>query len=234
MKLDKDKKLISGMFDTIAPAYDTLNHMLSLGIDKLWRRKVAKMIATSRANEILDVATGTGDLAITIAQKNPNATVIGVDFSKGMLTVGVNKVKNKGLLKRVTLQYGDALNLEFKEECFNAVTVGFGVRNFSDLKKGLSEMCRVLKKDSYLYVIELSMPKNRVIKFGYNLYFKKILPIIGKFRSKDDFAYKYLPESVSQFLESDEFCLLLKESGFKSVKTVSLTFGVATLYIAKK
>lgn len=234
MELDKNREKISGMFDDIAPAYDALNHILSLGIDKLWRRKVAKMIRKSEACEVLDVATGTGDLAITIARNAPLSVVTGVDFSRGMLAVGLEKVEKMGCTDRVHLVYGDALNLEFDEASFDAVTIGFGVRNFSNLKLGVSEMCRVLKSGSQLYVIELSMPKNVLVRWGYNLYFKKILPFVGRFRSKNNFAYSYLPESVSQFLSADEFCEVLKSVGFSSVKVVSLTFGVATLYVAKK
>ncbi|MFI3263059.1 MAG: bifunctional demethylmenaquinone methyltransferase/2-methoxy-6-polyprenyl-1,4-benzoquinol methylase UbiE [Rikenellaceae bacterium] len=234
MKLDKNKEAISGMFDSIAPSYDALNHILSLGIDKLWRRKVAKMIRKSGAHIILDVATGTGDLAITIAKKAPLTTIRGVDFSKGMLAVGLEKVKKAGLAKQIHLEYGDALNLDFENETFDATTIGFGVRNFSDLRKGTAEMCRVTKTGGVLYVIELSLPENGIIRWGYNLYFKKILPFIGRFGSKSDFAYNYLPESVNQFIEASEYSKLLKEVGFSEVRICPLTFGVATLYVATK
>ncbi|MFI3268364.1 MAG: bifunctional demethylmenaquinone methyltransferase/2-methoxy-6-polyprenyl-1,4-benzoquinol methylase UbiE [Rikenellaceae bacterium] len=234
MKLDKDKEVISDMFDSIAPSYDALNHILSLGIDKLWRKKVAKMIRKSGAHTILDVATGTGDLAITIAKKAPLTTITGVDFSKGMLAVGVEKVKKADMSKQINLEYGDALNLEFKDNNFDSTTIGFGVRNFSNLRAGTAEMCRVTRKGGALYVIELSMPQNGFIRWSYNIYFKRILPFIGRFRSKSDFAYNYLPESVSQFLAAEEYSTLLKEVGFDSVKVYPLTFGVATLYVAKK
>lgn len=234
MLLNKDKDVISDMFNSIAPAYDTLNHTLSLGIDKLWRRKVSKDILKSGSKNIIDIATGTADLAIDIASYSRECQVTGVDFSVGMLKIGDTKVRAKSLNKRVTLVEGDALDLQFEDNSFDAATVGFGVRNFSDLNKGLREIKRVLKPGSNLYVIELSLPANPFIKTIYNIYFKSILPFIGKFKSKDKFAYTYLPQSVSQFLTREEFIKTLYDVGFTTCYYQLLTLGVATLYIAKK
>jgi len=227
------KKLqVENMFDKIAKNYDFLNHSLSFGMDFYWRKKAISQLTNSPKN-ILDVATGTGDFAIA-ASKLKDVEIIGIDISKNMLEIGKKKVKQKGLGKQINLQVADCENLPFQENRFDAITAGFGVRNFEDLKLGLSEMCRVLKQNGIAVIIEPSKPKAFPIKQIYNFYFHQILPFFGKIISKDKNAYTYLPESVEAFPENEKFLNILKDVGFSKAKYLPLTFGIVSLYIAIK
>lgn len=228
------KEQVALMFNNIARRYDFLNHFLSLGIDKIWRKKTIKSLnGISHNPRILDVASGTGDLAITALKLNPEK-IIGIDISDEMLKVGRQKIKKKGFDNIITLQNGDSENIEFENDHFDGITVAFGVRNFENLNKGLSEMYRVLKSNGKVAILEFSKPKIFPIKQIYNFYFKQILPFIGKIVSKDNSAYTYLPESVYQFPERKDFIKELEKVGFKDCKYKSLTFGIASLYSANK
>lgn len=221
------------MFDNISPRYDFLNHFLSLGIDYLWRIRVRKTVASYRPKRVLDVATGTADLAIELI-KIKDLSVVGIDISQGMLDFGHVKLKKKGLSHRILLQQADSENLPFEEGSFDAVTVSFGVRNFENLDKGLKEMGRVLKVGSPLVVLEFSKPTNPIFSRLYWFYFNYILPPLGKLLSKDATAYTYLPESVAAFPEGEEFVNRAKSAGFSSVKYKPLTFGICTMYTCIK
>ena len=225
---------IAAMFDRISPHYDRLNHGLSLNIDKLWRRKTAKIVAKSQPQAILDLATGTADLAIALARHNPQAHITGVDFSEKMLAIGRAKVKKQHLESQIELLQGDAASLPFGDDSFDAVTCAFGVRNFELLDKGLSEIGRVLKPDGQAFILEFSMPKTFPVKQLYSFYFRHILPKIGKWVSKEGGAYAYLPKSVEHFPKPDDFMQLLAENDLGNVKVRSLTFGIAMLYSAVK
>ena len=227
------KEQVTKMFDAIAGRYDFLNHFLSLGIDIVWRKIAVREIAKINPKMILDVATGTGDLAIEASRLKPKK-VIGVDISNNMLYVGRKKMKKKSLNKLVDMQFGDSENLNFKDNTFDAVTAGFGVRNFENLDKGLSEMCRVMKVGGKLAILEPAEPKIFPFKQLYGLYFKVILPLLGKLFSKDNSAYTYLPESVAAFPSRGAFIEELKKAGFKQPKFKALTFGIAALYTATK
>lgn len=227
------KEQVAKMFDAIAGRYDFLNHFLSLGIDIIWRKKAIKEIAKVNPMMILDIATGTGDLAVEACHLNPNK-VIGIDISNNMLNVGREKMKKKSLDKIVDMQYGDSENLSFEDNTFDAITAGFGVRNFENLDKGLAEMCRVMKKGGKLAILEPAEPKSFPFKQIYALYFKVILPLLGKLFSKDNSAYTYLPESVAAFPSRESFIKELEKAGFKDPKFKALTFGVAALYTATK
>lgn len=227
------KEQVAKMFDAIANRYDFLNHFLSLGIDISWRRRAIKEIASVAPQTILDIATGTGDLAIEAAKLKPKK-IIGVDISNNMLVHGRTKIKKKELDSLIDMQNGDAEKLIFDENTFDAITAGFGVRNFEDLDKGLKEMYRVLKKDGKMAIIEPAEPVSFPFKQLYNLYFKGLLPWIGKLFSKDKSAYSYLPQSVEAFPSRKAFLNKLQTIGFKEVQYKPLTFGVAILYIASK
>ncbi len=232
--MNKERAKIEGMFDSIAPKYDLLNHLLSAGVDKSWRRKLVGLLGRSNPKKVLDVATGTGDLALLIARKVESATVVGVDISEGMLSVARKKTAERGMQSRVSFAQEDALGLSFDTGSFDSVTVAFGVRNFENLEKGMTELCRVIKDGGELYVLELSMPTNKLLGWFYRLYFSNILPMIGRITSKNKTAYQYLYDSVEGFTKPAEFVELLKKCGFKEAKANSLTFGISTLYIAKK
>ncbi len=221
------------MFDNIAPRYDFLNHFLSFGIDKQWRRKAVKLIKPFKPSDILDVATGTGDFAIE-SLKTGAGKITGIDISEEMLAIGRAKIKSIGLDHKIELKTGDSENLEFDEAAFDATTVAFGVRNFENPGKGLSEIFRVLKPGGILCVLEFSRPRVFPVKQLYNLYSNHILPFLGRLISKDHSAYRYLPESVSQFPEGKEFIALLEKAGFTRVKEYRQTFGVATIYLGIK
>ena len=225
---------IAKMFDRISPKYDRLNHLLSFNIDKTWRKKTDKAVAKDQPKTILDLATGTADLAIALAKYNPQAHIIGVDISEKMLEIGKAKIAKQGLDNQIDLRLGDAAALPFESQFFDAVTVAFGVRNFENLQQGLSEICRVLKPNGQVYILEFSMPERFPIKQAYRLYFKQILPKIGKQVSKDDWAYSYLPESVERFPKPAAFLQTLNDNGLSEASTRSLTWGIATLYTARK
>lgn len=227
------KEQVEQMFDAIAPKYDFLNRVLSLGIDIYWRKKVINILKKEKSQLVLDVATGTGDLAIAIA-KIPVPKVIGLDLSEQMLEFGKTKVKKAQLSQTIEMMKGDSEDLPFSDNHFDAVTAAFGVRNFGHLKKGLSEMYRVTQQNGNLVILEFSKPTNRLFKTIYYFYFCHVLPFIGKLVSKDARAYTYLPESVDAFPSGDAFVKILEEIGFKSVKWIPLTFGISSIYWAKK
>lgn len=229
-QIDTSKKQqVEEMFDNISERYDFLNHFLSLGIDKIWRKKVRRHVAATGALQILDVATGTADLAIELT-KIPNAKIIGIDISRGMLDRGDVKIERLQLEKRIQLQQADSENLPFEDETFDAITVSFGVRNFENLESGMKEMLRVLKPGGMLAVLEFSKPRNWFFSAVYWFYFKYILPTLGRLISKDATAYTYLPESVAAFPEGEKFADLAKSFGYSDVKFKGLTFGISTLY----
>ncbi len=232
--LDKSKKAqVALMFNNIARKYDFLNHFLSLGIDKLWRKKAIKLLRSHQPKRMLDIATGTGDFAIAALKLNPDS-VVGIDISTEMLAVGREKIAKKGLENKIQLFEGDSENIEFDKDSFDAITVAFGVRNFENLEKGISEMHRVLNKGGKLIVLEFSKPRKFPIKQIYNFYFFKILPFWGRIVSKDISAYTYLPESVENFPDGDQFLEICKSCGFKAVEEQRLSFGIASIYIGTK
>lgn len=227
------KEQVADMFDNISRRYDFLNHFLSLGIDVSWRKKAIKMLAPHKPKVILDIATGTGDFALQAMSLNPEQ-IVGVDISEGMMTYGRQKIAKKGLGQKIQLQYGDSENLEFEDNKFDAVIVSFGVRNFENLPKGLSEMYRVLKPGGMAVILEFSKPQRFPFKQLYGFYFNLILPTIGKLVSKDNSAYSYLPESVQQFPHGAAFIEKLQQIGFKDNLCKPLTFGISSIYLAKK
>lgn len=222
------------MFDHIAPKYDFLNQVLSFGIHKAWRRKTIKQLRELKPRVMLDVATGTGDLAIEAVKQLSPEKVIGVDISEGMMKLGREKVKEKKLGHIISFESGDSENLPFAENTFDAITVGFGVRNFAHLDKGIDGMYRVLKPGGKLVVLEFSKPHKFPMKQMTNFYYRFILPLIGRMFSKDKRAYTYLPESIAAFPEGDGFLNVMKKSGFSEVKWHPLTFGVASIYVGRK
>ena len=224
---------VAEMFDNISGKYDFLNHFFSLGIDKLWRKKVLKIVKEIPHSEILDVATGTGDLAIALS-KLEGSNIIGVDISNKMLDVGKEKVIKKKLSNSVELKYGDSLNLPFDDNQFDVVTVAFGVRNFENISKGLSEISRVLKENGKIIVLEFSNPKKFPTKQLFNFYSKKLMPGIGKMVSKDSRAYSYLPESVQAFPTEEKFAKIIEESGFKEATYQNVSNGIAAIHVATK
>ncbi len=227
------KEQVAKMFNNIAPKYDLLNHSLSMGIDILWRKKAVKILRKSNPKKVLDIACGTGDFAIEDLNSGANE-VVGLDISEGMVQVGIEKIKNKGLSDKVSLRVGDSENIDFPDNTFDGITVGFGVRNFENLEKGLSEMHRVLVPDGNLIVLEFSKPKKFPIKQLYFFYFKYILPKIGRLVSKDKTAYTFLPDSVNAFPDGKNFTDILEKVGFKSTKIVPCSFGIASIYVGTK
>jgi demethylmenaquinone methyltransferase / 2-methoxy-6-polyprenyl-1,4-benzoquinol methylase len=227
------KEQVAKMFDNISGRYDFLNHFLSLGIDKGWRRRAINLLRPIDPKQILDVATGTGDFAIEAMSLSPER-ITGVDISEGMLEIGRKKILKRELGDKIELLKGDSENLPFLENNFDAVTVAFGVRNFENLEKGLQEILRVMRPGAMLVVLEFSKPRRFPFKQLYNFYFKFILPQIGKIVSKDKAAYTYLPESVEAFPDGARFENILTKVGFKNTTCVSLTFGISSIYTARK
>ena len=226
------KSEVEDMFDNIAPKYDLLNHVLSMKIDVSWRNNLVRWMKKDHVKQVLDVATGTGDLAITI-QKGTGAKVVGLDLSQQMLNVGIIKIKKLKLDGEISMQKGDAEDLPFEENTFDAVSVAFGVRNFENLSKGLSELRRVVKEGKSVYILEFSKVQGF---FGplYMFYFKNILPKIGRLVSKDDRAYTYLPDSVNAFPFGEKMKQILLDTGFKTVEYKKQSLGIATIYKATK
>jgi len=227
------KEQVEQMFDNIAGRYDFLNRLLSVGIDKLWRRKVINILRPHKPKLILDVATGTADLALALNKLNPDK-IIGIDIAEKMLEIGRTKIKNKNLPDKIELLKGDSEEIQFQDNFFDAVTVAFGVRNFENLDKGLSEIFRVTKKGGIVTVLEFSKPTVFPVKQFYSFYFNFILPAVGKLFSGDQRAYKYLPESVRVFPVGKEFEKRLQSAGFKKTSCKRLSFGIASIYIAEK
>jgi demethylmenaquinone methyltransferase / 2-methoxy-6-polyprenyl-1,4-benzoquinol methylase len=227
---------VSKMFDNIAKNYDFLNHFLSLGIDKIWRRKMIAELVEVSPKRILDVATGTADVAInTIKQlKIKDLKIVGVDISNEMLNVGRKKLVTEGVNDVIELHLGDSENLPFEGNNFDAVTVAYGVRNFENLERGLSEMHRVLNANGKIVVLEFSRPRIFPFRQLFNFYFKNILPTIGKLTSKDARAYSYLYESVQAFPDGDDFLTVLNKVGFKNTSCTTLTLGICSLYVGYK
>ncbi|MEX2349417.1 MAG: bifunctional demethylmenaquinone methyltransferase/2-methoxy-6-polyprenyl-1,4-benzoquinol methylase UbiE [Flavobacteriaceae bacterium] len=227
------KKQVEKMFDTISGNYDGLNRVISLGIDKKWRKKVVKIVTDINPESVLDIATGTGDLAISFA-KFDIPKIVGFDLSEGMLAVARKKVADQNIADKIEFLQGDSEAMPFEDNSFDAITVAFGVRNFEDLEKGLSEILRVLKPGGTFVVLETSVPTKTPFKQGYHFYSKSILPLVGKLFSKDKVAYNYLSESASVFPYGENFNNILRKIGFKEVKNKPQTFGVASIYTASK
>jgi demethylmenaquinone methyltransferase/2-methoxy-6-polyprenyl-1,4-benzoquinol methylase len=227
------KQEVASMFNNISAKYDFLNHFLSLGIDKLWRKRAVRELKSLKPKRILDIATGTGDFALEALKINPQ-NVIGVDISEGMLKVGMEKMKAKQVDHIISLRLGDSENLPFDANTFDAITVGFGVRNFENLKKGLAEMIRVLKPGGRVVVLEFSKPKVFPIKQLFGFYSRVFIPFFGKMFSKDRRAYSYLPESVEVFPEGQNFMDILTEVGYSEVSSIRLSGGIATIYLGTK
>ncbi len=225
---------VKEMFDNIAPAYDRLNHILSIQIDKIWRRRVVKKVRSFNPSTILDLATGTGDLAISLARNIPSAKLIGIDLSEGMLAVAQRKVEEAELSQRVELKCGVAEDIKLAEQSVDVVTVAFGVRNFGDLQKGISEMVRVTKAGGHIVVLEFSSPDNPIIRWGYNLYSHNILPFIGGLISKDRRAYEYLPASVDEFPSPKRFVEIMQSAGVAECQILTQSFGIARIYIGRR
>ena len=227
------KAQVTKMFDTISGSYDGLNRVISFGIDIKWRNRVVDIIKASRPKTILDIATGTGDLAINLV-KTGAESIVGLDISPGMLEVGKKKIEQKNLNETIEMVVGDSENLPFSDNSFDAITVAFGVRNFENLEKGLAEIYRVLATGGTFAVLETSVPTKSPYKQGYGFYTKNVLPVIGKLFSKDRSAYAYLSESASVFPHGEAFNNILRKIGFIEVENKPQTFGVASIYIAKK
>ena len=227
------KEEVAEMFDNISKRYDFLNHFLSLGIDKLWRRKAVRQLKDLRPKRILDLATGTGDFAIAALKLNPDE-VVGVDISQGMLDMGIQKMKKRGYDKIVKMQLADSEKLPFEDASFDALTVGFGVRNYENLEKGLSDMLRILRPGGKAVILEFSKPKKFPIKQVFGFYSKRVIPFLGKLISKDKRAYAYLPESVEAFPEGTDFETIMTKLGYKEVNSILLSGGIATIYMGLK
>jgi demethylmenaquinone methyltransferase/2-methoxy-6-polyprenyl-1,4-benzoquinol methylase len=231
---DKSKKEeVAQMFNNISARYDFLNHFLSLGIDHIWRRKAVNKLREIQPKRILDLATGTGDFAIALLKLNPTQ-IIGMDISSGMLDVGKNKMKAKQVSHIIDMQLGDSENMPFEDAYFDAITVGFGVRNYEHLEKGLSEMLRVTRSGGKIVILEFSKPKRFPIKHAFGFYSRFIIPFFGKRISKDEKAYAYLPESVAAFPEGKAFTDILSNLGYKQVDASLVSGGIATIYTGIK
>ncbi|MCK7557662.1 bifunctional demethylmenaquinone methyltransferase/2-methoxy-6-polyprenyl-1,4-benzoquinol methylase UbiE [Chitinophaga sedimenti] len=232
-KLSK-KEQIASMFDQIAFRYDFLNHFMSLGIDKIWRKIALKKLKDIQPKTILDVATGTGDLAIAANKMLHPEKITGIDISAGMLELGRQKIQKLGLSDKITLELGDSETISFPDATFDAITVAFGVRNFENLKQGLGEMRRVLKPGGKVVILEFSNPTVFPVKQLYNFYFRYITPLIGKYVAKSEAAYSYLPDSVKAFPQGKAMVSILEELGYQSVTCKTLTFGICSVYCASR
>ncbi len=228
------KKQVEQMFDTISENYDGMNRVISMGTDVSWRKKVIAMVAEKKPDSILDIATGTGDLAIQFAKATKSKKIVGLDLSEGMLSVARKKVAQTDLANHVEFVQGDSEALPFADHSFDAITVSFGIRNFENLEKGLAEILRVLKPGGIFVILETSVPTKFPFKQGYNLYSKHILPLLGRLFSKDKVAYQYLSESANAFPFGENLNNILRQIGFKEVKNMPQTLGVATIYSATK
>ena len=229
------KEKIREMFDNIAPSYDSLNHVMSLGIDRLWRRKAVRELVTGRDQRLLDIACGTGDSTIALARKSSDGSrVRGIDISEGMMALVKRKAIDKGVDWKIDLETGDGEALRFGDGTFDALTCQFGIRNFEHKEKGLSEMVRVLRDGGKAVILELSVPENRTVRRLYDLYFLHVMPWIGGLVSGDRAAYKYLPASVHAFPGPDRFCEMMRSAGFRNVRSHALTFGLCRMFVGEK
>ena len=234
MNRESKSEMVREMFNDIAPTYDRLNHILSLDIDRLWRKRVVRIVRKLGAKHIMDMATGTGDLAIALAKKIDGATIYGADFSSEMLAVAKQKIEQLGLAERISLTECNAENIPLADEAVDAATVAFGVRNFEHQRKALTEIKRTIRRGGHLVVLEFSNPRFAIVRWCYRLYSHHILPAIGRLVSKHATAYTYLPESIDQFASPEAFTALLREVGFDKVERKSQSFGIAHIYIAHK
>lgn len=233
-EVNKKSENVEAMFNSIASNYDFLNHFLSLGIDKSWRWRLVKQLAKENPGRVIDIATGTADLAIQLARHHESVIIDGVDISENMLNIGKNKIAKRHLEGRIKLHQGTSLNLPFNDAEYDAAMVAFGVRNFEDLSKGIAEIYRVLRTGGSFYVLEFSMPSKFPMSNLYRFYFRKVLPFIGGLVSGSRSAYTYLPESVFAFPEKEKFIEIMTTVGFKNCTYKQLTFGVASIYIGYK
>ena len=232
---EESKKVqVRNMFNNIAPTYDRLNHILSVNIDRLWRRRVVRLVQKMKPQQILDVATGTGDLAIAMARKIEGCRILGVDLSEQMLAVAREKVAACGLSETIALAVGDAEHLEVADGSVDVATVAFGVRNFENLEQGLREMHRTIKEGGHIVILEFSTPRARLFGALYHWYSHKVLPFIGRLISRDGAAYDYLPSSVDEFPAPEKFMEMLAGVGFKNCKARGQSFGIAQIYTAER
>lgn len=227
-----EKKNVGKLFDSIAGTYDRFNHLLSLNADKRWRKKAVKRMV--RADNLLDVATGTADLAIELVRQDKAATVTGMDISTGMMEIGKTKVAKAGMQERISFLEGSALDMPFEDGSFSAMTCAYGVRNFSDLDKGLQEMCRVLNDGGQLMILEFSYPSNGFVRALYDFFFTNVMPAVGKLISKNAGAYTYFRDSVKGFIWGQEMADRIAAAGFSNVTFKTMTFGITTVYYAQK
>jgi demethylmenaquinone methyltransferase/2-methoxy-6-polyprenyl-1,4-benzoquinol methylase len=227
------KKQVTQMFNGISRSYDTLNRIITLGVDVLWRKRVVREIQKHKHDVLLDIATGTGDLVIALS-KLKTKKIIGLDISPGMLEIGKQKVKAEGLDQRIDMQLGDSEALAYDDNTFDGVTIAFGVRNFEHLDLGLQEICRVLKPQGTLVILETAVPQNPILKSLYSFYTQKVMPFIGKMFSKNRTAYQYLSDSAAAFPGGKAFHNILKKNGFISIEDFPQTLGVASIYVGKK
>ncbi len=234
MKEESKGEMVRGMFNDIAPTYDRLNHILSLDIDKLWRKRVVRIVGKLGVKRIMDMATGTGDLAIALARNIEGSSIYGADFSSEMLAVAKQKIEQLGLTERISLTECNAENIPFEDGAVEAATVAFGVRNFEHQREALTEIKRTICSGGYLVVLEFSNPRCNFVRWCYRLYSHKILPAIGRLVSKHATAYTYLPDSIDKFASPEAFTALLEEVGFDNVERHSLSMGIAHIYIAHK
>lgn len=228
------QKQIRRMFDKIAPSYDRLNHALSLGIDRRWRRTAVDALGIHQPQQILDIATGTGDFALLLAKRIKPQHIVGADISEGMMAVGREKVKEEGLQNVISFQYEDCMQLSFPDGSFDAVTSSYGVRNFQNLDKGLQEMQRVLRPGGHLLIVELTPPPSFPMKQLFWLYAHVVMPLLGRLISHDDSAYTYLPASMEAFPQPEQMEGILRKAGFTEVQWRRFTFGISTMYLATK
>lgn len=227
------KEEVAEMFNNISGRYDFLNHFLSVGIDKIWRKKAIRELKDLKVERVLDIATGTGDFALAALKLKPKE-IVGVDISSGMLEVGKEKMKRKGVDKIVRMELGDSEDLPFENDYFDGITVGFGVRNFENLEKGLGEMLRVLRPGGKAVVLEFSKPRRFPVKQLFGFYSKRMIPFFGRLISKDKRAYTYLPESVAAFPEGSDFEAILEKVGYTSIRSRKVSGGIATIYTGIK
>ena len=229
------KEKVQEMFDHIAPTYDKLNHVLSMNVDKLWRRHALREIVDGSAQRILDVACGTGDSTISIAKAaGEGSEVTGVDISEGMMALVEGKAAKAGVGERIRLQVADGEDLPYESSSFDRVACAFGIRNFEHKEKGLSEFRRVLKPGGKAVILELSVPRNRVVRWAYDLYFTRLLPCIGGAVSGDKAAYRYLPASVHRFPAPQAFCRMMEDAGFRAVRCRTFTCGLCRMFIGER